>query len=118
MSNKGKRKCASCGCNKNWIFKEEIEGEKKYYCSSVCFRNKHPKQQLWGELTCESCGMHMRYSSSPMFAYDHEKDKLLLFCCEFCYAYYFGMLDETSFYYKDIDDRNRRFVKQEKENNE
>lgn len=117
MSNKGKHKCASCGCIDDCRYIEETEGKKKkYYCSPVCFREAHPKQALWSEKTCELCGMHMRYCSSPMFEYDHVDNKPLFFCCEDCYAYHFGMLDEESDRYAFVDDRNRRFVKQEKEN--
>lgn len=117
MINKGKHKCALCGCIDDCRYIEETDGKKKkYYCSPVCFRIAHPKQALWGKKTCESCGMHMSYSSRPMFEYDHVNDKPLFFCCEDCYAYYFGMLDESSYNYAFVDKRNRQFVKQEKKN--
>lgn len=114
MSNKVKHKCATCGRLSKCDFVEHDEKKKKYYCSSVCFRMAHQNNAICGELTCTSCGMHMRYASSPMFAYNLDRE-VIFFCRESCFAYYFGSLDEDSSDYKFIDERNHKFVKQESE---
>lgn len=111
MSNKGKKKCTSCGCFDDWKFVEEDGKKRKYYCSGICLRKAHIDNAIWGEQTCESCGMHMKHAIRAMFLYDYVNDKHLFFCREECYGYYLGILNEEHSDYRFIEERNRKFVK-------
>lgn len=115
MSNKGKHKCSQCGCFDKCDFVEHDGKKKKYYCSNSCFRIAYQNNVLWGDKTCASCGMHMRYAISPMYAKGLDEE-IIFFCGESCFAYHFDLLDEDSSDYKFIDERNHRFVKNKKEN--
>lgn len=111
MSNKGKKKCASCGCFEDWKFVEEDGKKKKYYCCDVCFRNGHPDNSIWCNQKCETCGENMYYANSPMFFYDYIDDKMLFFCCESCFGYYFGTLNKEHRSVNEIEERISNYLK-------
>ena len=97
MSNRGKKKCAVCGCFDIPEYKIQDNKKTKYYCGTLCFRTTIENDCI-GKKTCSVCGKNLGYCEGGEI-YEAQSE---YFCSPECYAFALGMLLPDTFQYQRI----------------
>lgn len=102
MSNRGKKKCATCGCFDIPEYKIQDDKKTKYYCGTLCFRTTIENDCI-GKKTCSVCGKNLGFcEGSDIYEAQWLGGDTEYFCSPECYAFELGMLLPDTFQYQRI----------------